>query len=93
MLQFVETADRPNVFRVTHPNGVTFADLYMEIDGFYVCSFDTGGGFLDAWVLRCISDKLDALNAEWKRQIDAHFAEELAREMLSFSEQLDRAFD
>ena len=59
------------VYGVYGPNGVYCGELYPEVDGYYVWWSTPRGGFLQAWFLREIADKLDELNAAWHAQVNA----------------------
>jgi hypothetical protein len=45
-------------------------ELYTEADGYYVLQFaDNFKGYIPAWILRALADKLDDLNAAWDEEV------------------------
>lgn len=91
MIKFIpRLPDDPNTsYGVVMDNGVEFAELYQETDGFYVLE-SKGFGFLNSWVLRGISDKLDELNAEWQASINRYFKAQEEEGLNQFMQELDR---
>ncbi len=62
-------------FKVYAENGVYLGDFLMKEDGFYDWwpHPDTGKrGFWSAWMLRCMADELDVLNAPYQKEIDEY---------------------
>jgi hypothetical protein len=48
--------------------------LYVELDGYWVYAPNKEWqGFVEAWFLREIADKLDDLNKEWDDSIKEYF--------------------
>ena len=57
-----------NVYSVTY-NKVDVGELYQEIDGYYVWDPADLQGYLSAWFLRDIANKLDDLNRDWNEEL------------------------
>lgn len=61
----------PNEVLRVYVNTINVGTLYVEVDGFWVFVPDRSrGGFVEAWFLRALADKLDSLNADWQANID-----------------------
>lgn len=48
-------------------------ECVMDSDGLWYLSRLFGPGYTDAWVLRAIADRLDAMNADWNTKLDSAY--------------------
>lgn len=61
-------------------NTILLGDIYKEVDGFFVFSFNCDlrrEGFWTEYVFLTIGNKLKELNNEWNEQIEEYFQNEL----------------
>lgn len=73
MLRFFKLSE--GRFSVHHENGVKVGELYMEVDGYFVYWPSENKGFIEAWFLHAIADKLDEMNAEWDRIVHTELSQ------------------
>ena len=51
-------------------------DIVNSEAGFWMLDLNGYTGWIDAWLLRAIADRLDEANREWKEQLDKAFKDE-----------------
>jgi hypothetical protein len=63
--------DGERIINVSYTNGMHMGEMIMAEDGYFVWFPITPGrgGFIEAWVLRELADKLDDVNREWDEKV------------------------
>jgi hypothetical protein len=70
MLTFKKVRDH---YEVCHENGVFCGYLEMKEDGLYDWWPEQRSGYLPAWFLREVADKLDEINAPYEKEMRDYF--------------------
>jgi hypothetical protein len=66
-------SERLKSYVVTYENGVVMGELAQDVDGCYYWYPELRGGFISAWVLLSIGNKLNELNEPYEKELEEFF--------------------